>query len=128
MKTVYTIQVRIHVLYLDDEPLICECFVEQNSREDILISTFQEPDEAVEFAKKNNIDLIFLDFRMPGIRGDKVALQMPTGIPIYLLSGELNAQPEFEFVDILAKPFDNQRIREILEATISAKKNRSFFP
>ncbi len=111
----------LHVLFLDDEAMICECFVELYSKNDIKISAFQSPKQAIEFAHENQIDLILLDYRMPQMSGDEVAKLMPPNIPIYLLSGELSARPQFAFAGFISKPYNELNIHKIFNHVINTK-------
>ena len=107
---------QLKILFIDDEPLICECFVDQFSDENVKIKTFADPEEALKNIQLDRPDLIFLDYRMPGTRGDKLALRMPSEIPKFLITGELEVHSEYHFLDILPKPFNNNRVIEIIES------------
>lgn len=111
----------VRIVFLDDEPLICECFVEQFSEQGIDIEAFTQADEAMAAINARHPDLIFLDYRMPGVRGDLLAKQMPSDIPKYLITGELEAKPEYPFIEILPKPFDNVRMNEIIQVCKNKK-------
>jgi DNA-binding NtrC family response regulator len=55
----------LKLLYLDDEPDLCESFSDEFSSDDILITTFTAPKDAVEAAKQLNRNFIFIDYRLP---------------------------------------------------------------
>src|SRR4051812_18643808 len=80
---------QLKVLYLDDEPDICDVFSELYSNEKVSVRTFTQPTMAIEFAKSNPPDIIFLDYRLPSTNGDLVALAMDSRIPKCLISGDI---------------------------------------
>lgn len=112
----------LKVLFLDDEPMLCEIFSDFFSSPDIEIITFTDPKSALEYSSKNNLDIIVVDYRMPGTSGDQIAAQMPAEIPKYLLTGELEPDPKFKFTGILNKPFDAKLIQSILNGVLKKKQ------
>ncbi len=107
---------KIKIYFIDDEPVLCELFRELFSSDTAQIITFTNPSEAVESAKLKSPDLIFIDFRLPGITGDELAKQLPAGIPKYLVTGDLNAKVTYEFQGVLVKPFKIDIIRGVIDS------------
>ncbi len=111
----------IKVLYIDDEPELCELFVDFFSSEDINIQAFSDTRLGLESAKATDFDLVFLDFRMPGINGDQVAHSIEKKIPFYIITGESEPVLTYPFTAVLSKPFDDKKIQQILKALLTFK-------
>ena len=62
-------------IVVDDEPIMLTSFlVLSEGIEDIdIIGQFSRTDEALEFAEENQVELAFLDVRMPGMTGIELA-------------------------------------------------------
>lgn len=105
----------LKVYYLDDEGALCETFFDNFSDEKIQIQTFTEPSLFIEVANKNPPDLVFIDYRLPGTTGDKVAQNLPPHIPKYLVTGDLLVKPDYKFIAILEKPTRHKLIETIFE-------------
>lgn len=112
----------LKVLFLDDEPMLCEIFSDFFTTPDIDIITFNDPKNALEYSHKNNLDMIVVDYRMPGTSGDLIAAQMPPEIPKYLLTGELEPDPKYKFTGVFNKPFDAKAIQSILNEILINKR------
>ena len=112
----------LKVLYLDDEPDLCEIFFDEFSSEEIQILTYTDFQKAIDSAKKNPPDVIFVDFRLPRTNGDLVAQAMPGQIPKYLITGEASPATDYKFAGVFGKPFDAHAIRETMSQLITQKK------
>jgi CheY-like chemotaxis protein len=104
----------IKVYYVDDEPELCELFVDIFASSKVLVSTFTNPSEALEKILSNPPDLIFMDYRMPGMNGMELAQKSPVDIKKYLISGENNISVNNMFEAILKKPLNVQLIHKII--------------
>lgn len=104
----------IKTIAVDDEPLALQLLAGYIKKTAILefCGSFDNPVAASEFVTKNNVDLIFLDIRMPdmsGIEFARVAGQQPkivftTAYEKYALEGY-----KLEIVDYLLKPFSYEQ-------------------
>lgn len=112
----------LKVLFLDDEIDLCEIFCDFFSTPNIEIITFTDSEKAIDYSHNNDLDLIVLDYRLPKTNGDIVAARMPRSIPKYLLTGELEVEPEFDFVSVLRKPFEGKEIKRIIDETMKNKQ------
>ncbi|RYD56814.1 MAG: response regulator transcription factor [Sphingobacteriales bacterium] len=113
----------IKTIAVDDEPLalvVVESFCQRMDVID-LRGTFTEPAEAIKYLSENQVDLIFLDVKMPAMSGlefarytDKeVMVIFTTAYTEYAVEGfNLNA------IDYLLKPFAFDRFEQ---AVIKAK-------
>jgi CheY-like chemotaxis protein len=106
----------LEVLYLDDEPELCELFAEAYSTDRVRVTALSNVEEAIAFAIASPPHLIFLDYRLPGTTGDKIAQRMPPGIPKYLVTGDIVVQTEYRFEGVLRKPTDSAEIEALLAA------------
>lgn len=109
-----------NIIYLDDEPDLCEIFSDEFSAKDIAIITYTSADTAIKAANQNHPDLIFIDYRLPLTNGDEVALAMPPHIPKYLVTGEQNVETKYKFSGVLGKPLDRKKISEVIRNLASA--------
>lgn len=112
----------LKVYYLDDEKLLCDLFKEEFESEDIQIFTFIDAQNLIQETKTNPPDVIFLDFRLPGINGDQVAIKIAKGIPIYLVTGDLHIRNTYPFVRIFQKPYEEAEIQKVLQAMVDKKE------
>jgi len=104
---------RLKVYYLDDEIDLLDTFIEVFSGPDVEIKIFSIPAELHEAVKLDPPDLVFLDFRMPGITGDLVAKDLPKDIWKILLTGDLALQPKAAFERVIKKPLHPNEITSI---------------
>lgn len=111
----------IKVLFLDDEPVLGECFSDEFASTDIEIMTFTDPKKVIEQCAQINPDVVFVDFRMPGLTGDAVAKALPKEIPKYLITGELEPKVDYQFNQILKKPYEYEKIHLILKNILEQK-------
>ena len=102
------------VYLIEDEPVLCELFLELFSEEGIEISTFTSPLEALTRARDEPPNLYFIDYRLPEMSGDELAQSLTDQAPKYLLTGDLNAKAKHSFNEILSKPFDVNKIKSII--------------
>lgn len=109
------------IVYIDDEPDLCEIFQDSFSSERVQIDTFICPDDALLAIEKNPPDLVFLDFRLPHTTGDKVALLMNKDIPKVLLTGDLTDCGRSIFVKLFHKPFEMEEIEAFIASYVEKK-------
>lgn len=117
----------IKAIALDDEPPALEV-IQLFSRETEAVSLmagFTRSQEALDFIREHEIDLIFLDVNMPAVNGMEFCRHIPGEIMVVFTTSfaeyavesyELNA------VDFLLKPFSRERFRLAIEKVI--KMNR----
>ena len=104
----------LKVVYLDDEPDICEIFKANFESSEVSIKTFVDPLAAVRSIEADRPDLIFLDYRLPDTSGDRVAMRLEGSIPKALITGDLSVRPESDFVRIFYKPFRFSEIEKFI--------------
>lgn len=111
---------------IDDEPLpvgLLTAYAERIPELKVL-STFNDPLQAKEFLKGNQVDLLFLDIEMPHLSGIDLLKSLPekpmtiftTAYAEFAVDGfELNA------IDFLLKPFDFERFKKSVEKALEYK-------
>ncbi len=104
----------LKVYYIDDEPELCENFCDCYASGSVEIQTFLDPVQAIAQAKVEPPDLIFVDYRMPQMTGDKVALAMDSLIPKVLITGDLSLVTDSRFLKVLFKPCKETEVEEII--------------
>lgn len=118
---------RIKCIVVDDEPLavsLLGSYIEKIPFFELIFST-ENPIEALEYIRKNEADLIFLDIQMPELSGinfmkivgDKLKYILTTAYSEYALEGY-----EHNVIDYLLKPISFDRFQK------SALKAQERFP
>jgi len=106
---------RLKVFYLDDEEDLCENFSDYFASDKVAVTTFTDPDAAIEAVTKQVPDLFFVDYRLPGITGDEVAKLLPSDIPKFLLTGDISLNSTYKFIRVINKPYNSEEILKIIE-------------
>lgn len=101
----------LNVALIDDEQDLGSLFVDTYSSPDIAITYFSNPSLALE--SSDTFDLYFIDYRMPKMNGDELAHLLPSA-PKYMITGEINPNPTYPFLKIIAKPYFYEDIQNIL--------------
>ncbi len=109
----------IKIYYIDDEPDLLEIFSETFSSENIQISTFTDTQVALKKILEVPPDLLFVDYRMPLMNGDKFSLQVPKEIPKILVTGDFNVKLETQFTAIFEKPFCVDEVMGFIKKSFS---------
>ena len=104
----------IKVFYVDDEAGICELFEELFSNDEVTVVTFTDPFLALEAILQSPPDILFTDYRMPGLNGVELAKRTDPMLKKILISGENNVVTDFKFDAVLTKPMNTTLIREII--------------
>lgn len=113
---------KLRVILVDDEPLARDRLRRLLKKEDdieIVAESCGGP-EAIDFIRKQQPDLVFLDVQMPGMDGFEIlrGLQMPRPPAVIFVTGhDTHAVRAFEerALDYLLKPTDQKRLAESLQ-------------
>ncbi len=109
------------VYYLDDEQDLVDIFSEIFSTVDRIVKPFSDPKLFLSAVQNDPPDLIFLDYRLPGLTGDQVAKEISPAIPKVLITGEMDVQPEVEYIAIIRKPFKIEEIESLMSQVLRRK-------
>ena len=74
-----------------------------------------DPNEALISIATKGADLVFIDFRLPNITGDKIALKIDPKIPKVLITGDLHVNVEAIFDRVFYKPVDFTQLAQYLD-------------
>lgn len=114
------------IYYLDDEPELLEIFTHCFAQPELAISTFTDPQHAINVIHQFPPDLLILDYRMPNITGDEVAQAVDVSIPKVMITGDLEVVPKSQFLKIFRKPYNLFELKELIDGylTFSRKTGR----
>ena len=115
------------LLVIDDEPSICWGLAELGKRLQHDVLTASSAECALELARKQRLDLILLDVRLPGMDG-LAALpllkELDPSVPITVMTAHGDLSTAVEAVrqgafDYVAKPFDLDHIERVIERSLA---------
>ncbi len=134
---------QISVLVIDDDRIIRELLRNILSKKGYKTYMAEDGPSGLQAAHKGDIDLILLDWMMPGMNGLEVLKRLKKGnktknIPVIMLTGkdsrcDVDQAASLGVVDYIVKPFNlsiiAQTIEEKLEKTteVKSKKRKSYF-
>ncbi len=117
------------ILVVDDDRNIIESFKQLFKGKHEVLGAYNG-NEALEMVKENEVDIVFLDYRLPGDDGLKVLKEIKEQDPtIYIVM--ISAFGDFETIiqatsigayDYMEKPLDIERINIITERILQLKK------
>ena len=124
------------VILVADDSEVIRLFVKKIFEADKDIEVAKDGDEALNIIKSheadNRIEAILLDLNMPGSDGFVVLDYLKNNnllskMPVTIISGDsssdaINRAFTYEIVDMLNKPFSEQKIKDAVEKTIAQKK------
>ncbi len=102
------------VVYLDDEPELCEIFTSLFSSDEVEIRAFTDPLLAIAHITKSKPNLFFTDYYLPKTNGEQIAEALGKDIPIVLVSGALDLDCKFRFDAFLKKPFRKEDVQALI--------------
>jgi len=120
-----------NILLLDDETWITESFGELFSDYGYNVDVFNSSEEALKAVSKNSkhYDVVVTDFQMPQMNGLEFAEKVKNinnEIAIIISSGNISSIPaknakKIELFAIVQKPFDDDKLAEIIQQAINNK-------
>lgn len=93
------------IVLIDDEEDLCETFRQIFSRKGFDVIVFSNPEKGMEYINAHPPDILFFDYRLPGVTGDDLAQTLDNNIPKYLITGELDVKTKYPFERIFPKPY-----------------------
>lgn len=111
------------VILVDDEPIMIKSFIRQASGIELFsnITTFNYPEEALDFAKNNQVDVALLDISMPQMTGIELAKELQKlrdNIIIVFISAHDNYVRESNQLNAdsyIVKPYTRTTIEQLSE-------------
>lgn len=108
------------ILVVDDEPLVCESVEKVLAFDGHKVETATSSEAALAIFEKEKFDLVILDYEMPTMRGDKLAVAIKAlapNQPIIMITAHveslLSSGNPLAGVDlVIGKPFDLQEFRQ----------------
>jgi len=113
---------QLKIIYLDDEPDLCEMFVDNFASPIVSIQTFTDPEAAITAINESKPDLVFLDYRLPETTGQEVATRLNPDMPKVLLTGDLSVDTRNSFIKVFHKPFDFGEMEAFIQSFLGRKK------
>lgn len=115
------------ILLVDDDPLVCDSvrrMLEFDSRK---VEVATSGKEALDICEREAFDLIILDYLMPVMKGDKLAVALKEKlprIPIIMITADAEKQDSLEDkppgVDLMiGKPFRLDQLREAVSKALA---------
>ena len=105
------------ILIVDDEPSICRILTDLLMLDGHSVWIAMSPGDAIEHCRMRHFDLVFMDFHLPEMTGDKLLAILKRNSPkqrIVLMTGQKPyphlGQAEF----LIRKPFTAEIIREVI--------------
>jgi DNA-binding response OmpR family regulator len=111
------------ILIVEDEPLVAEVMVDALSEAYRTIAV-DAAGEALEQLRLGGIDLVLLDYLLPGGGASQVLASADTsGVPVVIMSGDTERESEISACNhpFIAKPF---RIEDLISAIDMAIRHR----
>ena len=110
------------VLIVDDEPTTAEIVSRITRQAGFVVRPTTQPDEALEIAGKEPIDLVISDVEMPRLRGPALLRQLKErGVtcPVLFISGELTPENLDDSLNVakamfLPKPFTAKELTDAI--------------
>ncbi|OGR97161.1 MAG: hypothetical protein A2902_03490 [Elusimicrobia bacterium RIFCSPLOWO2_01_FULL_64_13] len=120
----------VKIIVVDDEPEILRTLQRALSRKGYGVVTFEDPFLALEHVRKEKVDLVLSDLKMPKMDGLQLLLQVKAarpGVPVIMLTGfatieyAVTAMQQGAF-DFLRKPFEIRNIYEVVQSALDSRK------
>jgi len=125
-----------HILVIDNEEGLCRMLEAVLQDNGYRVSTFTDPEKAVEFFHPGRINLVITDVKMPGLDGLEVLkiIKRRNGeTPVIMITGYATVEMSIHALrlgafDLLTKPFEPeellQRVRNGLRQSLLLEENR----
>ena len=114
------------ILVVDDDPLVCDSMRRMLEVDGRKVATATNAKEALSLCEKQSFDLIIVDYLMPEMKGDKLALTIKERLPdqpIIMITADAekveSPQEKPPGVDlIVGKPFRLDDLREAVSSVL----------
>jgi PAS domain S-box-containing protein len=119
------------ILIVDDEPDVIKTMAKTLESIGYVVTAVADPRSAMELFKStpDRFDLVLTDYRMPGMRGDELAvelLRVRPEVPILMISGHTDAlsihnSQGFGIYDILIKPVPVRDLQKAIRSALGCR-------
>lgn len=114
------------VLLVDDDPLVCDSIRRLLEFDNHKVTAVANGVDALALAQKETFDLVILDYLMPVMKGDKLALALKERfpkLPILMITADAEkvemSSDKPSGVDLLmAKPFQMEELRRAMNKVL----------
>tara|TARA_R110002124_G_scaffold1797_17_gene11600 strand:- start:60652 stop:61977 length:1326 start_codon:yes stop_codon:yes gene_type:complete len=121
---------RGQILFIDDEPRLCEAAAEWLGVSGFAVETFTEPERALARLPQADFDCVVTDVRMPAMDGLAVLgqiTQFDAELPVVLLTGHGDVPMAVQAMragahDFLEKPYDADYLVAILDRAVEQRR------
>ncbi len=111
------------VLLVDDDPLVCDSIRRLLEFDNHRVTAVANGADALALAEKETFDLVILDYLMPIMKGDKLAVALKRlfpNLPILMITADAEkvemSSDKPAAVDLLmAKPFQMEELRQAIQ-------------
>ena len=104
------------IYYIDDETDLLEIFEDTFSSEDVCITTFDDPEIALNAIKQQPPHLMFVNYRLPFTNGVEFAKKVAKNIPVALITGDLSVEMETGFQKVFTKPYATEEVANFISS------------
>ena len=129
---------QISILIIDDDRMIRQLLQNTLSRKDFVVYAAEDGQSGIDLAQKEDVDVILLDWMMPGMDGMEVFRQLKQNektrqVPVFMLTskgtgGDIDQAISAGIDDYIVKPFStseiDKTIRNKLKKTRDANTNK----
>jgi len=119
------------ILIVDDDSALCEYTAQLLAASGHTVIQLGDADNLIIEARRNEADLILLDYHLPGISGLVALLQIRSSLmtlPVIMMTADINPQIILQCFrsgadDFIIKPFDEAYLTVIVERTLDRASN-----
>jgi CheY-like chemotaxis protein len=108
----------LKLLVVDDEPIVCECIAGLLRHDGHQVQAVNSGRAALAIFEKERFDLVFMDYSMPEMKGDELAVAIKAlapGQPIIMITGNAPSRRSLVGVDlIINKPVMLEDLRNAI--------------
>ncbi|MDD5066290.1 MAG: ATP-binding protein, partial [bacterium] len=112
----------LKILIIDDETDIGATLIKMLSYEGHSVEFSNNGEKGLQIAVEGSFDVIFCDYIMPGISGEKVLQELRKAKPaskVVMITGQLAAGNITGAAGFIRKPFDFSKIKDLLQSLFS---------
>jgi DNA-binding NtrC family response regulator len=118
------------ILIIDDEESICDGLSQVLRKEGYLVKAVKEGNDGLTLFGKENFQVVFLDLKLPGLKGMQVLSKIKETspeTPVIIITGYASIESAVEAIkqgafDYMAKPFSPEELRIITKKALESRK------